>query len=241
MAGHRRVSGRYFCPNDASNDTETATPSPRRSVRLDTPPREQQTPQPRSRPKNTKPKGTLAIAPTVMSDEFYKTEDESYDTENDVVGSPAPPKRRAPKIAPTSSFGTFARGIGLSTPLASLFTAPKSTIEEVQQEAGKLGLYTGMVYKPREIKEEESQRWVVVGRDPDAVDRVVDCQRKDVVRQLKLEPRTTPPVPAPKADTTAPKINVTCEGPSVWRMFIPFLLAVLVGGKIIYCVLLSLD
>ena len=250
MAGHRRLNGRYICPHDdtGSNDTETTTPSPRRSARLNSHPQEQQTPQPppstrpgpsnwdppRSRSKSAKPERTVSPAPTIMSEEYYKTEDESYYTENDFVGSPAPPQQRTSRIGPTSSLRSFARNVRLSTPLASIFTAPRSDIEEVQQEAGRHGMYTGSVYKPRKIKEEESQRWVVMGRDPDAVDRLVDYQRKDVARQLELGSRTTTPVPVPGAGAMAPPINVTCNGPSIWRIFVTLVFAGFFGALILF-------
>ena len=241
MAGHRRVSGRCVCPDDTSNkDTETTTPSPRRSVRLDSPPREQQTPRPpsptrleqtnrdpRSCPKNASCKYTPSLVPC-------KTEDESDYTEKAFVESPALPQQCTSRIEPTNSFSTFVRGVRLSRPLASIFTIPKSDIEEVQREAVKHGLYTGMVYKPRKIKEEESQRWIVLGGDPDAVDRMVDCQRKDVARQLKLESPIAAPVPAFRADTVAAPINVICGGPSSWRMFVVLLSTIIIGGTMLF-------
>jgi hypothetical protein len=49
-------------------------------------------------------------------------------------------------------------------------------------------LFSGAVYKPRGIKEEESERWVVMGPDPNAVDRLLDCQQKEV-EQLLLKRR----------------------------------------------------
>ena len=241
MAGHRRVSGRCVCPDDANN-MEPTTPSPRRSVRLGSCPPEQQTPQPpsparpeptnqdpRSRHESAKPKRALSMTPRITIGGYYKTEDESYYTKKDPVDPPAPPQRRASRIEPTSSFNTFIQGVGLNTPLASLFTAPKSDIDEVQEEAGKHGLYTGTVYKPRKIKEEESQRWVVLGRDSDAVDRLVDFQRMDVARQLELESPTTTTVP-----TTAQPVNVVCSGLGIWRMFIAFLPAVIIGGVTLF-------
>lgn len=166
-----------------------------------------------------------------MSEEYCKTEDESYYTENDFVGSPPTPQQRTTKIGPTSSLRTFARSVRLSTPLASIFTAPRSDIEEVQQEAGRHGLYTGTVYKPRRIKEEESQRWVVMGCDPDAVDRLVDFQRKDVAHQLELESRTTTPMPV---GAMVPPINVTCNGPSMWRTSVHLVLAGSFGGLVLF-------
>ncbi|KAF9651711.1 hypothetical protein BDM02DRAFT_544805 [Thelephora ganbajun] len=250
MAGHRRVNGRYVCPSDedtSNNNTATTTPSPRRSARLNSHPREQQTPplppstrpgpsnwDPPSRSRSAKREPTMSPAPTVMSEEYCKTEDESFYTENDFVGSPATPQQRTSKIGPTSSLRTFARSVRLSTPLASIFTAPRSGIEEVQQEAGRHGLYTGTVYKPRRIKEEESQRWVVMGRDPDAVDRLVDYQKKDVARQLELESRTTTPVPVLGMGAMVPPINVTCNGPSIWRTFVTFVPAGFVGAMILF-------
>ena len=253
MAGHRRANGRYICPNegDTSNtNSETTTPSPRRSVRINS--REQLTPpppsstrpgpsnwDPPSRSRSTKRERTVSPAPTVLSEEYYKTEEDSFYTENEYVGSPATPQQRTSKIGPTSSLRTFARHVRLSTPLASIFTAPRSDIEEVQQEAGRHGLYSGTVYKPRKVKEEESQRWVVMGRDPDAVDRLVDFQRQDVVRQLELESRTTTPVPVPGA--VAPPINVTCGGPSMWRTFVSFsyfVIASFLGAMILFYMLI---
>lgn len=90
-------------------------------------------------------------------------------------------------------------------------------------------MYTGTVYKPRKIKEEESQRWVVMGRDPDSVDRIVDYQRKDVARQL--EKRTTTPVPVPGAGAMAPPI---CNGPSIWRIFVTLVFAGFFGALILF-------
>jgi len=249
MAGHRRVNGRYVCPNDddmSINSTETTTPSPRRSARINS--REQQTPplpqsstrpgpsnwDPPSRSRSAKRERTVSPAPTVMSEEYCKTEDESFYTENDFVGSPPTPQQRTSKIGPTSSLRTFARSVRLTTPLASIFTAPRSDIEEVQQEAGKHGLYTGTVYKPRKIKEEESQRWVVMGRDPDAVDRLVDYQRKDVARQLGLGSRSSTPVPVPGAGAIVPPINVTCSGPSIWRIFVTLVFASVLGALVLF-------
>lgn len=254
MAGHRRVNGRNICPNDddtSNNNTETTTPSPRRSARLNTNSQEQQTPppppstrpgpsnwDPPSRSRSAKREPTTSPAPTVMSEEYYKTEDESYYTENDFMGSPAPPQQRTARIGPTSSLRTFARSVRLSTPLASIFTAPRSDIEEVQHEAGRHGLYTGTVYKPRKIKEEESQRWVVMGRDPDAVDLLVDYQRKDVARQLGLDSRTSTSVPVPGA--VAPPISVACNGPSIWRIFVTLVLAGFFGALILFYMVIYL-
>lgn len=244
MAGHRRVNGRYVCPHEddtSNNNTETTTPSPRRSARINS--REQQTP-PSTRPgpsnwdppsrSSAKPERTVSPAPTVMSEEYCKTEDDSFYSENDFVGSPATPKQRTSKLGPANSLRTFARNVRLSTPLASIFTAPRSGVEEVQQEAGKHGLYTGTVYKPRKIKEEESQRWVVLGCDPGAVDRLVDFQRKDVARQLELESRTGTPVPVPGAGAIAPPINVTCNGPSIWKIFVTLVFAGFFGALILF-------
>jgi len=251
MAGHRRVSGRYVCPEDDVSDgsTKTVTPPPK----LAPPPRfhppEQrmrQTPPPSTRSKQSahqspRSKGPrreriVSPAPTTMSEEHYKTEDESFDTENDFAGSPAPPKQRTSKIRPPSP----ARNIGqrLGAPLASIFTAAKSDIEEVQQEAGRHGLYTGTVYKPRKIQEEESQRWMVMGRDPEAVDQLVDCKRKDVARQLDLETRTTTPVPV--AGAAAPPINVICKGPSFRRAFFSYIPAGFVVAVIFFSMLVYL-
>ena len=246
MAGHRRVNGRYVCPHDdTTNNSDTTTPSPRRSARLNSHSQEQQTPppppstrpgpsnwDPPSRSRSAKRERTASPAPTVMSEEYYKTEEESYYTENDFVASPAPPQQRTARIGATSSLRTFARNVRLSTPLASIFTAPRSDVEEVQHEAGRHGLYTGMVYKPRKIKEEESQRWVVMGRDPDAVDRLVDYQKKDVARQLGLESRIATPVPVPGA--VAPPISVTCNGPSIWRIFVTLVFAGFFGALILF-------
>jgi len=95
-------------------------------------------------------------------------------------------------------------------------------------------MYTGSVYKPRKIKEEESQRWVVMGRDPDAVDRLVDYQRKDVARQLELGPRTSTPMPVPGAGAMAPPINVACNGPSIWRIFVTLVFAGFFGALILF-------
>ena len=237
MAGHRRVNGRYTCPSDDddTNNTETTTPSPRRSARLNSNPREQQTPpstragpsnwDPPSRSRSAKRERTVSPAPTVMSEEYFKTEDESYYAENDFVGSPATPKQRTSKIGPTSSLRTFAQHVRLSTPLASIFTAPRSDVEEVQQEAGKHGLYAGTIYKPRKIKEEESQRWVVMGCDPDAVDRLVDCKRKEVARELGLGSQGTTPVPP---------INVACAGSSVLKDIATLVVATVLGGIILF-------
>ena len=253
MAGHRRANGRYICPNDdntSNNNTEITTPSPRRSARLNS--GEQQTPppphstrpgpsnwDPPSRSRSAKRERTVSPAPTVMSEEYCKTEDESYYTENDFVGSPAP-QQRTSKIGPTSSLRTFARSVRLSTPLASIFTAPRSDIEEVQQEAEKHGMYTGTVYRPRKIKEEESQRWVVMGRDPNAVDQLVDFQRKEVARRLGLESRTTTPVPVPGVGAMASPINVTCSGPSIWRIFVTLALAGFFGALILFYMIVYL-
>ena len=242
MAGHRRVNGRSICPNDddtSNSNTETTTPSPRRSARLNSYPQEQQTPpstrpgpsnwDSRSRSKSAKHERTASPAPTIMSEEYYKAEDESYYTENDFVGSPAAPQEH--RIGPTSSLRTFARNVRLSTPLASIFTAPRSDVEEVQHEAGRHGMYTGTVYKPKKIKVEESQRWVVMGRDPDAVDRLVDYQRKDVARQLELESRTTTPMPV---GAMPRPIDVACSGPSIWRIFVTLVFAGFFGALILF-------
>lgn len=254
MAGHRRANGRYVCPSDedTSISTETTTPSPRRSARINT--REQQTPPPpisstrpgpsnwdiSPRSRSAKRERTASPAPTVLSEEYCKTEDESFYTENDLLGSPATPQQRTSKLGPTSSLRTFARSVRLSTPLASIFTAPRSGIEEVQQQAGKHGLYTGTVYKPRKIKEEESQRWVVMGCDPDAVDRLVDYQRKDVARQLELESRTATPVPVPGAGAMAPPINVACNWPSMWRIFVTLVFASFFGALVLFYMIVYL-
>jgi len=258
MAGHRRVNGRYVCPDDddtSITSTETATPSPRRSARLNSNPQEQQTPPPTSSSSYTRPgpsnwdapsrsrsakrERTVSPAPTVLSEEYYcKTEDDSFYTENDFIGSPATPQHHASKLGPASSLRTFTRKLRLSTPLASIFTAPRSEIVEVQQEAGRHGLYTGTVYKPRQIKEEESQRWVVMGRDPDTVDRLVDFQRKDVARQLGLESQTSTPVPVPGAIAIRPSMNVVSDGPSRWRNFFDYVLAGVVGAMILFYMLI---
>lgn len=239
-----------MCPDDddtTNAPTETSSASPRRSARLNS--REQQTPPPpstrpgpsnwdqRPRHKSAKRESTVSPAPTVLSEEYCKTEDDSFYTENEYLGSPA---THHSKLGPTNSLRTFTRKLRLSTPLASIFTAPRSDIEEVQEEAGRHGLYTGTVYKPRKIKEEESQRWVVMGRDPDAVDRLVDFQRKDVARQLELESRGTTPVPG----TIPPGLTVTCNGrssgQSVLRNFINFVVGGFVGALILLYMLIYL-
>lgn len=257
MAGHRRANGRYICPNDddtSNANTETTTPSPRRSARLISHPQEQQTPPPpssarpgpsnwdlSSRSRSAKRERTVSPAPTVLSEEYCKTEDDSFYTENDFVGSLATPRQGTSKLGPTSSLRSFTQRLRLSTPLASIFTAPRSEIEDVQQEAGRYGLYTGTVYKPRKIKEEESQRWVVMGRDPDTVDRLVDFQRKDVARQLELESRTTTPMPVPTEGAAAPPITVTCgNGASSLRNFISLLFAGCLGGAVLFYMLVYL-
>jgi hypothetical protein len=248
MAGHRRVNGKITCPNDDdTSNTEITTPSPRRSARLNSNPQEQQTPPPSSsssmrpgpsnwslpsRSRSAKRERSVSPAPTVLSEEYCKTEDDSFYTEYDFAGSPAPPRHGPSKLGPASSLRTFARGLRLNTPLASIFTAPRPDIEEVQQEAGRYGLYTGTVYKPRKVKEEESQRWVVMGRDPDTVDRLVDFQRKDVVRQLELESRTTTPLPVPASGAMAPPI---CgDGSSAFRNFVNLVLGGFLGAVILY-------
>ena len=109
---------------------------------------------------------------------------------------------------------------------------------EVQQEAGRHGLYTGMVYKPRQMKEEESQRWVVMGRDPETVDRLVDFQRKDVARQLGLGSQSSTPVPVPRAIAIRPSMNVVSDGPSRWRNFFDYVLAGVVGALILFYMLI---
>ena len=246
-----------MCPNDddtSNTNTETTTPSPRRSTRLHTHPREQQTPPPpppssarpgpsnwdaSSRPRSAKRERTVSPAPTVLSEEYCKTEDDSFYTENEYVGSPAAPRQGTSKIGPTSSLHTFTRKFRLSTPLASIFTAPRSDIEEVQHEAGRYGLYAGTVYKPRKVKEEESQRWVVMGRDPDTVDRLVDFQRMTVARELELESRTATPMPVPATGAMAPPITVPCgDGTSVLWNFINFALAGFVGAIVFFYMLI---
>ena len=245
MAGHRRVSGRYMCPDDdhdaSDGSTKTITPPPRSSPRPRSRPQEQhmqQTPLPSTRSKqstNRSPRSKGAKRERTASpapEEYHKTQDESFYTDDDFVGSPAPPQQRTSKLRPTSSIRNLAQRLG--APLASIFTAPKSDIEEVQQEAGRHGLYTGTVYKPRKIKEEESQRWMVLGRDPEAVDQLVDCKRKDVARQLELESRTSTPVPVAGAGATAPPIHVTCKGLGFWRVLAALTPAGFVGAMILF-------
>jgi hypothetical protein len=48
-------------------------------------------------------------------------------------------------------------------------------------------MFSGTVYKPRRVKEEESERYFVMGSDPYAVDRVLEYQQQDVARQLRLQ------------------------------------------------------
>jgi len=250
MAGHRRINGKYTCPNDDNANTETTTPSPRRSARLNSHSQEQETPpppprsarpgpsnwDPTSRSRSAKRERTVSPAPTVLSEDYCKTEGDSLYTENEFVGSPTALKQGNTKTGSKSSIRTLARKLRLSTPLASIFTAPRSDIEEVQQEAGRYGLYTGTVYKPRKIKEEESQRWVVMGRDPDTVDRLVDFQRKDVARQLELESRTSTPMPG----TMTPPITVPyANGSSKLGDFISCLLASTVGAALFYFMLVN--
>ncbi|KAF9782216.1 hypothetical protein BJ322DRAFT_1074873 [Thelephora terrestris] len=256
MAGHRRVNGRYVCPDDDDDTSitsaETVTPSPRRSARLNSHSREQETPPPPStstrpgpsnwdapsRPRSAKREQTTSPAPTVLSEEYYcKTEDDSFYTENEFVGSPDASQHHASKLGPASSLRTFTRKLRLSTPLASIFTAPRSEIEGVQQEAGRHGLYAGTVYKPRKIKEEESQRWLVLGRDPNTVDRLVDCQRTHVARQLGLETQAIAPAPVPGAIAMPPSMVVLSEGPSWWRRIVDALFWGSVGALILFYIL----
>jgi len=252
MAGHRRVSGRYMCPDDdhdvSDGSTKTITPPPRNSPRPRSHPQQytRQTPPPPStrakqstnqspRPKGAKRERTASPAPTIINEEYSKTQDESFYTEDGSTGSPAPPQQHAPKLKPTSSIRNLAQRLG--APLASIFTAPKSDIEEVQQEAGRHGLYTGTVYKPRKVKEEESQRWMILGRDPEAVDQLVDCKRKDVARQLELESRTTTPDPVAGAGATAVPIHVTCKGLGFWRVLAALTPAGFVGAMMLFYML----
>lgn len=249
MAGHRRVSGRYTCPDDdhdvSDGSTKTITPPPRSSPLPRSRPQEQhtqQTPPPSTRSKQStnrtprskdaKRERTASPAPAPVNKEYHKTQDESFYTDDDLVGSPVPPQQRAPKLRPTSSIRNLAQRLG--APLASIFTAAKSDIEEVQQEAGRHGLYTGTVYKPRKIKEEESQRWMIMGRDPETVDQLVDCKRKDVARQLELESRTTTPVSVAGTGAAASPIHVTCKGWGFWKVLAALTPAGFIGATILF-------
>lgn len=72
---------------------------------------------------------------------------------------------------------------------------------------------------------------MVMGRDPDTVDRLVDFQRKTVVRQLELESRTTTPLPVPASGATAPPM---CgNGSSMIRNFVNFVLGGFLGALIL--------
>lgn len=59
-------------------------------------------------------------------------------------------------------------------------------MDPVQKRAGEMGLFSGTVHKPRMLKEEKSEHYVVMGRDADAVDKLLELQERNVARKLHL-------------------------------------------------------
>jgi len=173
------------CPDGNSDDASPdAPPGPRRSPRSKSAPQAADAHQlPPFHTIQAKRERLHSLTPTILNDEITKGE------ETDEAGGMGMLSMSSIPLQQTSSFLTFTHAFGLDKPLASLFVSPKSRVNTVRRLAGEQGMFSGAVYKPRTIKEEESERWVVMGADAAAVDRVLDSQRKEVDRQLHLECR----------------------------------------------------
>lgn len=87
---------------------------------------------------------------------------------------------------------SLSRVLGSSSPLAAILSTPREEIPRVRAAAAKRGLYAGVVHRPTHIKAEpedegrlkaESSWRVVLGRDKDLVQCVVDAQQPDAAVQ----------------------------------------------------------
>lgn len=89
-----------------------------------------------------------------------------------------------------------------STPLASLFSTPRETIPDVTNAAKQGGLHTALMRNPRRGQvrvhngqlRRENTFWVVMGRDPDAVEHLLELDEQDyetraMVGAYPLDPR----------------------------------------------------
>ncbi|KIP07737.1 hypothetical protein PHLGIDRAFT_410817 [Phlebiopsis gigantea 11061_1 CR5-6] len=100
-----------------------------------------------------------------------------------------------------------------SLPAVSLFSAPRGDIATITQTARMNGLHTGVMRRPRnEVKEEGSSSsrirrghswWVLLGKDPVAVEHLLDLQEKSNLARLDKQAANET-----DADTTAPPPTV---------------------------------
>jgi hypothetical protein len=216
MSGHKRENFKPVCP-DGRSTSPGASPGPRRSPRsvphVVIPPYTH----PTMKAKRERPPSPT---PTVLNDEMTKGEETD---EQEGVGMTSTSTIPLP---PSSSFHSFIHSFGLDRPLASLFVSPKSRANAVQRHAGEMGLFSGAVYKPPRIKEEESERWVVMGPDPGAVDRLLDSQKKEAERQFRLGRRM------PGGGTQIEE--KVAEHGKHWAGFLQLTMASALGGLVVF-------
>lgn len=163
MSGHKRINAKPICPQD-----ETTTP--RKSPRLA---------QPKSVTPKAKRERISSPVPTVLyDDEVGKAEEDEREAR-----FPTPTSSR---LSRTNTFLTFTRSLKLDKPLASMFALTGSQVDPVQKRAGEMGLFSGTVHKPKMLKEEQSEHYLVMGRDASAVDKLLEYQERDLARQLRF-------------------------------------------------------
>lgn len=87
---------------------------------------------------------------------------------------------------------TLSTFITNSVPAVTLFSAPRENVQVLTKTARLNGLYTGIMRKP-DAKEEQSSEglgrkhswWVLMGRDPDAVEHLMNLQERETMARLE--------------------------------------------------------
>lgn len=135
---------------------------------------------------------------------------------------------RPPSVAPSSVGSTtstttrlrrsFTSILNNGVPILSMFSARREDVSKITQTARRNGLHTGVMRPPSppiEIKDEDEfpppkkPLWVIVGKDPVAVEHLLDLQERDELIRLDPTPiAVTPPAP-PRVATTPLQVAQT--------------------------------
>lgn len=136
---------------------------------------------------------------------------------------------------------TFYGVLTKSLPAVSLFAAPRDEIATITQAARMNGLHTGVMRWPRpDVKDESgssrSRRryswWVLLGRDPEAVEHLMELQEREDMSRLDGQVLETP------APVAVSEVVTLTAGPNPFHMIL-FSAVGALGGVFIWVMILS--
>ncbi|KAI0091842.1 hypothetical protein BDY19DRAFT_927076 [Irpex rosettiformis] len=116
------------------------------------------------------------------------------------VAPSASPVESSSASASTRLRRSFSSILNNSVPILSMFSAQREDVTKITQTARRNGLHTGVMRPPEspiEVKDEDDydpppkQRkplWVIVGKDPMAVEHLLDLQEKDELARIDPTP-----------------------------------------------------